>query len=191
MNVLEIATEAFMRPSETRPRSSLHKRTAGGALLAAAALAAAPGLAAPEKAEAAASLEARLRALEARVAALESRDAAGAATGATAAGAVQCRRLSINGSNIAPGATLTVKVNGATVGVFDGAASGDLEDHMQPGLNIVSLSFAGPGTSGPFGTQAELRCLAPGVASSRNEILRLQPTPGRLAAEARVNLVRP
>ena len=135
------------------------------------------------------SIEERLRALEARVAALEARGGANPATSGPAA--VQCRRLSVNGSGIAPGATLTVKVNGTTVGVFDGAASGDLEDHMQPGLNIISLSFAAPGTSGPFGTQAQLRCLAPGSPSSRNEILRLQPTAARLSAEARVNLVRP
>ena len=180
-----------MRSTDNRSRSCSLKYAAAGALLAAAALAAGPGIAAPEKAGAGASLEARLRALEARVTALESRGTAGAATGAPAAGAVQCRRLSVNGSNIAPGATLTVKVNGTTVGVFDGAASGDLEQHMQPGLNTVTLSFAAPGTSGPFGTQAELRCLAPGVASSRSGILRLQPSLGRLSAEARVNLVRP
>jgi|SRR5688500_5338301 len=178
-----------MRPGDIRPRSSSLKNAAAGALLVAAALAAGPGFA-QGKGDTAASLEARLRALEARVAALESRGAAGATAGAPAA-AVQCRRLSVNGSSIAPGATLTVKVNGATVGVFDGAASGNLEEHMRPGLNTVALSFAAPGTSGPFGTQAELRCLAPGSSSSRNEILRLQPSPGRLSAEAQVDLVRP
>ena len=178
-----------MRPSDNRPYSRL-KYAAAAVLLVSAAVSPGPGYAA-EQAGAEASLEARLKALESRVAALESRGAAALPAGAPAAGAVKCRRLNVNGSNIAPGATLTVRVNGKAVGVFDRAAYGDLEDQMQPGLNIVTLSFAAPGTSGPFGTQAELRCLAPGVASSRNAILSLHPAPGRLSAEARVELVRP
>jgi len=135
------------------------------------------------------SVEARLRALEARVAALEARGAATTAPPGPAA--VVCRRLSVNGSNIVPGSTLTVTVNGAVVGTFDGSASGELDSQMRPGLNIVGLSFAAPGTTGPFGTQAELRCLPPGSETSRNEILALKPAPGRLSAEIRVNLVRP
>ena len=158
---------------------------AARAALAAAALAAAPAFAQQSGGP---SLEDRLRALEARVSALEGR---AAAPGAPAAPAVKCIRLSVNGAGIAPGATLTVTVNGTVVGVFDGAASGNLEGQMRPGVNIVGLSFASPGTPGPFGTGAELRCLPPGESSSRNEILALKPTPGRLSAEVRVDLVRP
>src|SRR5687768_11103106 len=95
-----IATEAAMRLGVNRPKSRSLNKAGVGALLAAA-LAAGPGVAAQEKAGPTESLEARLRALEARVTALESRGTAGA----PAAAAVQCRRLSINGSNIVPGAT--------------------------------------------------------------------------------------
>ena len=157
-----------------------------GVVLAAALLAVA-GAGSAAAMQPAGSLEARLRALEARVAALEGR---GAAAPAAAGTGINCTALGVNGSGIVPGATLTVTVNGATVGVYDGGASGALELFMKPGPNIVGLSFAGPGKSGPFGTQAELRCLPPGSRSSRTEILRLQPSPGRLSAQAQVNLVR-
>jgi hypothetical protein len=103
--------------------------------------------------------------------------------------AVSCRKLSVNGSNIVPGSTLTVTVNGAAVGSHDQSASGELGPHMKPGLNRVGLSFAAPGEMGPFGTNAELRCLPPNVASSRTDILRLQPTAKRLSAEVEVNYV--
>ena len=129
-----------------------------------------------------ADLEARLRALEARVAALEGR--APAVPAPSMAGPA-CRRLNVNGSQIVAGATLTVTVNGTAVATFDGNAYADLEPFMLPGPNRVALAFAGPG--GP-GTGAELRCLPPGVASSRTTILRLKPGPGRLRAETAVVL---
>ena len=170
------------------------RRFPAPAALLLAATAAASGAAAQGQTGSAESVEARLAALEARVAVLEGRGAAGAADPAAigaASDAVQCRRLSINGSAIAAGTALTVSVNGKEVGIFNVAASGSLEQHMQAGLNVVRLSFSAPGTMGPFGTQAELRCLAPGSSSSRDEILKLQPRPGRLSAEIRVELVRP
>jgi len=115
---------------------------------------------------------------------------AGPAAHAVAAetSAVSCSRLNVNGTK--PG-ELTISVNGATVGTFHGEAGvyQDLEKRMQPGLNKVRLSFATPGEPGPFGTSAELRCLAPGVDSSRDTILRLQPTAKRLSAETDVNYV--
>lgn len=103
--------------------------------------------------------------------------------------AVSCRKLSVNGSNIVPGSTLTVTVNGAPVSVHDESASGEIGPQMQPGMNRVGLSFAAPGKMGPFGTQAELRCLPPNVDSSRDDVLKLQPTRERLSAEVRVNYV--
>lgn len=118
------------------------------------------------------------------------RSPGGAPAAAPSAGiAVSCRKLSVNGSNIVAGSTLTVTVDGEPVARHDRYASGELGKHMKPGLNRVGLSFAAPGEMGPFGTQAELRCLAPGEASSRDEILRLQPTPKRLSAEVLVNYV--
>ncbi|HYD25140.1 MAG TPA: hypothetical protein VEB68_10105 [Croceibacterium sp.] len=143
-------------------------------------LAAAPGHAQPS------DLEARVRALEERVAALESGAPAGAAGNASAA--VRCRRLNVNGSGFMPGTVLTVTVNGATVGTFNDNTYEDLERHMRPGVNRVGLAFAAPGVGGPFGVNAELRCLAPGSASSRDTILSLKPTAGHLAAEAVVEL---
>jgi hypothetical protein len=112
---------------------------------------------------------------------------ANAATSATSG--IPCRKLSVNGSNIVPGSTLTVTVNGTPVARHDQHASGELGQHMEPGLNRVGLSFAAPGEMGPFGTQAELRCLSPDEESSRDEILRLQPTAKRLSAEVQVNYV--
>ena len=103
--------------------------------------------------------------------------------------AVSCRKLSVNGSNIVAGSTLTVTVDGEPVARHDEYASGELGKYMKPGPNRVGLSFAAPGEMGPFGTQAELRCLAPGEDSSRDEILRLQPTAKRLSAEVLVNYV--
>jgi hypothetical protein len=129
------------------------------------------------------ALDARLRALEARVAVLEGRSGA-AGTPAAAAGPA-CRKLNVNGSQIVPGATLTVTVNGTTVATFDENAYGDLEPFMRPGPNTVGLAFATPGKAG---TEAELRCLPPGVESSRTTILRLRPTPRRLSAQAQVML---
>jgi len=104
------------------------------------------------------------------------------------AAAVSCTRLNVNGTK--PG-ELTVSVNGATVGSFYGEAGvyKDLETNMRPGVNRVRLSFAAPGEPGPFGTSAELRCLPPGVESSRDTILQLQPTAKRLSAEIDVNFV--
>lgn len=102
--------------------------------------------------------------------------------------AISCSRLNVNGTK--PG-DLTVSVNGATVGKYYGTDGvyQDLEKRMAPGLNNVRLTFAGPGDPGLFGTSAELRCLAPGVDSSRDTILTLKPTPERLSAEIDVNLV--
>lgn len=103
--------------------------------------------------------------------------------------AVSCSRLNVNGRK--PGESLTVSVNGVTVGTFFGEAGvhQDLEPRMRPGVNRVRLSFAAPGEPGPFGTEAELRCLPPGVESSRDTILRLQPTAKRLSVETEVNYV--
>ena len=146
---------------------------AGLALLPQAAFAQPPG-----------SLEARVKALEARVAALEGRaPAAGAATGPA------CRRLNVNGSRIPPGGTLSVTVNGTIVATYDDAAYGDLEPFMRPGPNTITLAFA----AAPAGNtaDAELRCLPPGVASSRTVVLRLRPAPGRLRAETVVVLPGP
>jgi hypothetical protein len=102
--------------------------------------------------------------------------------------AISCSRLNVNGTK--PG-ELTVSVNGATVGTYSGDAGvyQDLEQRMQPGINRVRLSFAAPGEPGPFGTSAELRCLAPGVESSRDTILTLKPTAKKLSAEIDVNYV--
>jgi hypothetical protein len=138
------------------------------------------GLAAPPlQAQSTADLEARVRALEERVAALEG--SAQAATPAT--DAVRCKRLNVNGSGFTPTTTLTVTINGETVATFDANAYGDLEQHMRPGANRVALTFNAPGTTGPFGTNGELRCLAPDEQSSRDTVLRLQPTRERLSAE--------
>jgi len=180
-----------MRPSDTSSHRSKLKRGAAAALLIATTLAAGNA-----RAQDAGSVDARLRALEARVAALEGRStASGAMSGAPGAGApempaIRCTALSVNGSAFPPGVTLTVAVNGATVGVHESYAGGDLEPFMWPGPNTVALIFSAPGTPGVMGTQAELRCLPPGSRSSRDEILRLRPAPGRLSAQAQVDLVR-
>ena len=135
-------------------------------------------------------LEARGSALEARVAELEARASAAATPApASATNAVRCKRLNVNGSGFTPTTVLTVTVNGETVATFNANAYRDLEEQMRPGPNRVGLSFAAPGTTGPFGTNAELRCLAPDSASSRDTILRLQPTAQRLAAETVVEFV--
>ena len=129
------------------------------------------------------SLEARVKALEARVAAIEGRAAAPAGPAATGPA---CRRLNVNGSRIPPGGTLSVAVNGKVVGTWDESAYGDLEPFMRPGPNVIALAFA----AAPAGNtaDAELRCLPPGVASSRTVVLRLRPAPGRLRAETVVVL---
>ena len=105
------------------------------------------------------------------------------------AGAISCTRLNVNATK--PGEGLTVLVNGAAVGSYSGDAGvyQDLEQRMQPGVNRVTLSFAAPYEKGPFGTSAELRCLPPGSASSRDTILQIQPTAKKLSAEIDVNLV--
>jgi hypothetical protein len=135
-----------------------------------------------------ADLEARLRALEARVAALEGRAAPAAAAANVPAAGPACRRLNVNGSQIVPGATLTVTVNGTPVATFDQNAYGDLEPFMRPGPNHIALAFASPGNAG---TEAELRCLPPGVPTSRTVVLRLKPTAQRLRAETVVVLPGP
>jgi hypothetical protein len=133
-------------------------------------------------------LEARVRALEERVAALEGAAPAGAPAPAT--NVVRCKRLNVNGSGFAATTVLTVTVNGETVSTFNANAYGDLERYMRPGVNRVVLSFNAPGGTGPFGTNGELRCLAPDEQSSRDTILRLQPTRDRLSAEVAVEYVR-
>ena len=138
----------------------------------------------PALAQPAGSLEAQVKALEARVAALESRAGAGTPARAPAAGPA-CKKLNVNGSQITPGATLTVTVNGTTVATFDENAYGDLEPFMQPGPNSIGLSFASAGSGG---TSAELRCLPPNVHASRTVVLRLKPTPKRLSAQTVVIL---
>jgi len=146
------------------------------------ATAAAPAQAQPSGGD----LEARVRALEARVAELEAR-AGPAAAPSPASNAVRCKRLNVNGSGFTPTTVLTVTVNGTTVGTFNAYA--DLERHMRPGVNRVGLSFAAPGPTGPFGTNGELRCLAPDSQSSRDTILSLQPTREHLSAEVVVEFV--
>ena len=106
-----------------------------------------------------------------------------------ASSAVSCTAVSVNGSTIVAGSTLTVTVNGEAVATYDQYASGELGQYLQPGVNRVGLSFAAPGTMGPFGTQAEIRCMRPGSTTGRDEILRLQPTRARLSAEVAVNYV--
>ncbi len=138
----------------------------------------------PALAQPAGSLEARVKALETRVAAIEGRTSAGTPAIAPAAGPA-CKRLNVNGSQITPGATLSVTVNGTIVSTFDENAYGDLEPFMRPGPNTVGLSFA---SAGSRGTEAELRCLPPSSDSSRTVILRLKPTPARLSAQAVVIL---
>ena len=138
----------------------------------------------PALAQGSGSLEARVNALEARVSTLEGRPGIGTPATATAAGPA-CKRLNVNGSQITPGATLTVTVNGTTVATFDENAYGDLEPFMRPGPNNVGLSFASAGSSS---TSAELRCLPPSSDSSRTVVLRLKPTPTRLSAQAVVVL---
>ena len=135
----------------------------------------------------ASSVEARLRALEARVAALEAGQ--GASPPPAAAAGPACRRLNVNGSRIPPGGALSVAVNGTIVATYDTSAYGDLEPFMRPGPNTVTLAFA----AAPIGStaNAELRCLPPGVASSRTTVLRLRPAPGRLRAETVVVLPGP
>ena len=98
--------------------------------------------------------------------------------------AVSCSRLNVNATS--PG-ELTVSVNGIVVGTFYGDAGvyQDLEPRMVPGVNRVRLSFGAPGK----GAQAELRCLPPGVETSRDTILRLQPTAKRLSVDTDVNYV--
>jgi hypothetical protein len=134
-----------------------------------------------------AGLEERVRALEARMAAVEARTASAPAP-AAAPGATgpACRRLNVNGSRIPPGGALSVSVNGTVVATFDDAAYGDLEPFMRPGPNTIALAFA----AAPAGNtaDAELRCLPPGVDSSRTTVLRLRPAPGRLRAETVVVL---
>ena len=140
----------------------------------------------PAHAQPAGSLEARVKALEARVAAIEGRAGAGTPAAPTSAGAAgpACTRLNVNGSQITPGATLTVTVNGTTVATFDENAYGDLEHFMQPGPNTIGLSFASAGS----GASAELRCLPPSSRTSRTVVLRLKPTATRLSAQAVVIL---
>ena len=157
------------------------------ALLSAAALLAGPAVPLEAALQPPGSLEARVQALEARVAAIEARAAeAPAAPTAAAATGPACRRLNVNGSRIPPGGTLSVAVNGTVVATYDEAAYGDLEPFMRPGPNTISLAFA----AAPAGNtaDAELRCLPPGVASSRTTVLRLRPAPGRLKAETVVVL---
>ena len=132
-------------------------------------------------------LEERVRALEGRVAALEG--AGPAAAPAPAVNAIRCKRLNINGSGFTPTTVLTVTVNGTAVATFNANAYGDLERHMRPGPNRVGLSFAAPGTTGPFGTSAEFRCLPPEERTSRDTILSLQPTAQHLSAETVVEFV--
>lgn len=142
----------------------------------------------PALAQSAGSLEARVKALEARVAAIESRAGAGtpaaAPTNARAAGPA-CTRLNVNASQITPGTTLTVTVNGTTVATYDENAYGDLEPFMQPGPNTIGLSFDSAGSGG---ANAELRCLPPSSRTSRTVVLRLKPTAKRLSAQAVVIL---
>ena len=98
--------------------------------------------------------------------------------------AVSCSALNVNAT--LPD-ELTVSVNGIVVGTHYGDAGvyQDLEPRMRPGVNRVRLSFAAPSK----GAEAELRCLPPGVETSRDVILRLQPTAKRLSAETDVNHV--
>ena len=146
--------------------------------------------AAGAQAQSSGGLEARVSALEARVAELEARAGAAATPApASAVNAVRCKRLNINGSGFTPTTVLTVTVNGETVATFNANAYGDLERHMRQGPNRVGLSFAAPGTTGPFGTNAEFRCLPPEERTSRDTILSLQPTAQRLSAETVVEFV--
>jgi hypothetical protein len=143
-----------------------------------------PGAASAQPGSAAA-VEARLRALEARVAALEGRGAPAAAAAPGFASGPACRKLYVNAAAIPAGVTLTVTVNGATVGTYNKFAHADLEGFMRPGANRIALAFAAPGTAT---TGASLHCLPPLPATLRATILELRPTDGRLTAETAVVL---
>jgi hypothetical protein len=147
-----------------------------------------PPAAALAQPRSAADLEARLRAIEARVAALEGRaaPAAAAAAPASAAGPA-CRKIYVQAAAIPDGATLTVTVNGATVGAYNKAAHSDLEGFMRPGANTIALAFSAPGTAT---TGASLNCLPPLPATLRSIILELHPAGGALQAETAVVLSR-
>lgn len=103
----------------------------------------------------------------------------------TPAAGIQCTRLNANG-RASPEAVLTVNVNGQDVGTFDAGVYSNLEDFMTPGANTITLTFSAPGDRT---VNAELRCLRPGQASSRNTILTLTPTARRLTVQAQVNYV--
>jgi hypothetical protein len=153
-------------------------------LAALALLLALPPAAALAQPRSAADLEARLRALEARVAALEGR-AAPAAGAPLAATGPACRKIYVQAAAIPDGATLTVTVNGATIGTYNKYAHSDLEGFLRPGPNNIALAFSAPGTAT---TGASLHCLPPLPATLRSIILELKPTPGQLRAETAVVL---
>ncbi|MEA3050289.1 MAG: hypothetical protein QOG84_2125 [Sphingomonadales bacterium] len=154
-------------------------------LAALALLLALPPAAALAQPRSAANLEARLRALEARVAALEGRAAPAAGAAAPAAAGPACRKIYVQAAAIPDGATLTVTVNGATIGTYNKYAHSDLEGFLRPGPNNIALAFSAPGTAT---TGASLHCLPPLPATLRSIILELKPAGGQLRAETAVML---
>jgi hypothetical protein len=83
------------------------------------------------------------------------------------------------------GATLTVAVNGATIGTYNKYAHSGLEGFLRPGPNTIALTFSAPGTAT---TGASLHCLPPLPVTLRSIILELHPTGGQLRAETTVVL---
>jgi hypothetical protein len=129
------------------------------------------------------AMDARLRDLEARVAALEGRGNPSTAAAAPATAGVPCQSVSVLAVWATPEAPLTVTVNGAAVGVYDGSISVDLDNFLRPGGNTVGFSYpASPGGS----AEAALKCRPPG-ASNSSTILSMRPAAGRLQAQATVN----
>ena len=131
------------------------------------------------------NLEATVRDLAARVAALEG-GRTGAAPAPPASGGLPCEEVSVLAVWATPQAPLTVTVNGAQFGVYDGSISVTLDSFLRPGPNTIGFSYpAPPGSS----AEAALKCQPPG-ASNSTTILSLRPAAGRLQAQATVNFVR-
>ena len=124
--------------------------------------------------------------LEAKLAAAETRASPG--TDQSVSAGVPCRSVAVLAVWATPEAPLTVKVNGNSVGVYDGSISTPLDGFLKPGTNVIGFSYpAVPRAS----TEAALKCLPPGEGTSKATILLLRPTPGRLRADMQVNFVKP
>lgn len=126
------------------------------------------------------NLEATVSDLAARVTALEGR---GAAPAAAAAAGPPCESVSVLAVWATPESPLTVTVNGAQFGVYDGSISVTLDGFLRRGPNTIGFSYPGPARQS---TDAALKCRPPG-ASNSTTILSLKPSSGRLQAQATVD----